>query len=77
MREIFFEEIELIDGGVNWGQVAAGAAIIGVGVAIVATAGLATVPIAIAGAATAGELITAAAGITAAAAGGVAIGTAK
>lgn len=75
MRELTLLEIENVSGAVDWQTVAAGATILAVGVAIVATAGLASVPIAIAGAATVGELAVAGAGIAAAAGGGAAIGS--
>lgn len=53
------------DGGFTWGQIAAGLAMMGIAVAIVATAGLATVPVSvIIGAGTAGELLIAGAGVT-------------
>ncbi len=76
MRNLEVREIQEVNGGdINWRAVGAGVALIGVGVAIVATAGLATIPVALAGAATVGELTLAGAAITAAGAGGVAIGS--
>lgn len=66
-----------IDGGINWGVVAAGAGIVGLGLAIAATGGLATVPVAvILGAGTAGEIAVAgAAFFGCAAVGGYGMGT--
>jgi hypothetical protein len=53
------------EGGFTWGQIAAGVAMMGFAVLIVATAGLATVPVGvIIGAGTAGELLIAGAGVT-------------
>ncbi|MCK8524426.1 hypothetical protein M0D21_22830 [Aquimarina sp. D1M17] len=76
MRDLNFEEVQEVNGGDwDWGAIGTGVALIGLGVAIVATAGLATVPIGLAGAATAGEIIVAGAALGAAGAGGVAIGS--
>lgn len=75
MRELNVMEIESVSGAVDWEKVAVGAAIVGLGVAIVATAGLAAVPVAVLGAATAGELVVAGAAVAAAAGGGAAIGS--
>ena len=71
LKELTMDEMMMVDGGkVNWNTVAAGFAIVGVGIAIAATGGLATVPIAvIAGAGTAGEIA-----VATVATGGVAIG---
>lgn len=45
--ELTNQELMNIDGGINWGVVAAGAGIVGLGLAIAATGGLATVPVAV------------------------------
>ncbi|MDO6477204.1 hypothetical protein Q4520_17420 [Alteromonas sp. 1_MG-2023] len=77
MREIDSEEILNISGGdVDWGQAAAAAGIIALGITVVATGGIATVPIGLMGAATAGELTLAGFGLVASAFGGFGIGAA-
>ena len=75
MYELSTLEIDQVSGAVDWGTVAAGAALVGLGVAIVATGGLAAVPVAVMGAAPAGELVVAGAAVAAAAGGGAAIGS--
>ena len=74
--ELTNQELMNIDGGINWGVVAAGAGIVGLGLAIAATGGLATVPVAvILGAGTAGEIAVAGAAVGCAAVGGYGMGT--
>ncbi|MCP9480138.1 hypothetical protein NNA33_19795 [Marisediminitalea aggregata] len=77
MKELSPEELQCVAGGeINWGQAAAAAGIIALGVAVVATGGIASIPISLAGAATAGELTIAGFGIAASAFGGWGIGDA-
>lgn len=75
MQELNEIEIVSVSGGVDWEQIGIGVAIIGVGVAVVATAGLATVPLSLVGAATFGEILVGGSALAFAGAGGFAAGT--
>ena len=76
MRELTQKELLEVNGGIDWGAIGAGVAVISLGIVIVGTAGLATVPVSILAAATAGELMTAVASMVLAAGGGFVIGEA-
>ena len=77
MKELSKEDLNTVSGGdIDWGQAAAAAGIVALGVAVVATGGLASVPIGLFGAATAGEIAVAGFGLAASALGGFGIGDA-
>ena len=74
MRELTQNELQEVNGGVDWEKVGIGVGIVSLGIVIAGTGGLATIPISLLGAATTGEIFVAIAALVSSGAGGVVIG---